>query len=122
MFTAWPPPGMPGNHQPSPRRHLSRWLRRRPPGKLTYEIARQLVDDIVLVSEDDIRQSMVALIQRNKVITEGAGALACAALLSGKLDSYIQNRKTVSLISGAISISPGYRKLPVLLTLNSIHK
>ena len=70
------------------------------PGKLTYEIARQLVDDIVLVSEDDIRQSMVALIQRNKVITEGAGALACAALLSGKLDSYIQNRKTVSLISG----------------------
>ncbi len=100
MFTAWPPHGMPGNHQPSPRRHLSRWLRRRPPGKLTYEIARQLVDDIVLVSEDDIRQSMVALIQRNKVITEGAGALACAALLSGKLDSYIQNRKTVSLISG----------------------
>jgi threonine dehydratase len=80
------------------------------------------VDDIVLVSEDDIRQSMVALIQRNKVITEGAGALACAALLSGKLDSYIQNRKTVSLISGAISISRGYRKLRVLLTLNSIHK
>ncbi len=75
-------------------------MRRRRPGKLTYEIARQLVDDIVLVSEDDIRQSMVALIQRNKVITEGAGALACAALLSGKLDSYIQNRKTVSLISG----------------------
>ncbi len=73
------------------------------------------------MSEDDIRQSMVALIQRNKVITEGR-ALACAALLSGKLDSYIQNRKTVSLISGAISISPGYRKLPVLLTLNSIHK
>ncbi len=36
-----------GNHQPSPRRHLSRWLRRRPPWKLTYEIARQLVDDIV---------------------------------------------------------------------------
>ncbi len=59
------------------------------------------------VSEDDIRQSMVALIQRNKVITEGAGALACAALLSGKLDSYIQNRKTVSLISGG-----QYRSLP----------
>ncbi|EDQ5233625.1 threonine ammonia-lyase, partial [Salmonella enterica] len=36
----------------------------------------------------------------NKVITEGAGALACAALLSGKLDSHIQNRKTVSIISG----------------------
>ncbi len=70
------------------------------PGNLTYEIVRELVDDIVLVSEDEIRNSMVALIQRNKVITEGAGALACAALLSGKLDQYIQNRKTVSIISG----------------------
>jgi threonine dehydratase len=58
-----------------------------------------LVDDIVLVSEDDIRNSMIALIQRNKVVTEGAGALACAALLSGKLDHYIQG-KTVSIISG----------------------
>ncbi|SPX53991.1 threonine dehydratase, catabolic [Klebsiella pneumoniae] len=68
---------------------------------------RQLVDDIVLVSEDDIRQSMVALIQRNKVITEGAGALACAALLSGKLDSYIQNRK-----NGQSDFRGQYRSLP----------
>ena len=64
------------------------------------EIVRELVDDIVLVSEDNIRDSMIALIQRNKVVTEGAGALACAALLSGKLDHYIQGRKTVCIISG----------------------
>ena len=70
------------------------------PGNLTFQIVRELVDDIVLVSEDDIRNSMVALIQRNKVVTEGAGALATAALLSGKLDHYIQGRKTVSIISG----------------------
>lgn len=70
------------------------------PGKLTFEIVQELVDDIVLVSEDDIRNSMIALIQRNKVVTEGAGALATAALLSGKLDHYIQGRKTVSIISG----------------------
>ncbi|MFG6656874.1 bifunctional threonine ammonia-lyase/L-serine ammonia-lyase TdcB [Scandinavium sp. M-37] len=70
------------------------------PGALTFEIVRELVDDIVLVSEDDIRRSMVALIQRNKVITEGAGALASAALLSGKLDEHIRGRKTVSIISG----------------------
>ncbi|WP_323117255.1 pyridoxal-phosphate dependent enzyme, partial [Klebsiella quasivariicola] len=48
------------------------------PGSLTFEIVKQLVDDIVLVTEDDIRHSMVDLIQRNKVITEGAGALASA--------------------------------------------
>ena len=70
------------------------------PGSITFQIVRELVDDIVLVSEDEIRNSMVALIQRNKVVTEGAGALASAALLSGKLDKYIQGRKTVSLISG----------------------
>ena len=70
------------------------------PGNLTFEIVRELVDDIVLVSEDEIRNSMIALIQRNKVVTEGAGALACAALLSGKLDHYIQGRKIVCIISG----------------------
>ena len=76
------------------------------PGQITYEIVRQLVDNIVLVSEDEIRNSIIALIQRNKVVTEGAGALACAALLSGKLDSDIQNRKTVSIIScGNIDLS-----------------
>lgn len=70
------------------------------PGNLTFEIARELVDDMVLVTEDEIRDSMIALIQRNKVVTEGAGALASAALLSGKLDEHIKGRKTVSLISG----------------------
>ncbi|MGU0160887.1 hypothetical protein ACVXHB_14185 [Escherichia coli] len=72
----------------------------------------------MLVSEDEIRNSMIALIQRNKVVTEGAGALACAALLSGKLDQYIQNRKTVSIISGGISIILASLKSPVSLTLN----
>lgn len=70
------------------------------PGKITFDIIRDLVTDIILVSEEEIRNSMVALIQRNKVVTEGAGALATAALLSGKLDSYIKGRKTVSIISG----------------------
>ncbi len=73
MFTAWPPPGMPGKSPaiatPAPEADGCDVAR---PGKPTHEIARQLVDDIVLVSEDDIT-SMVALIQRNKVITEGAG-------------------------------------------------
>ncbi|ANB54559.1 hypothetical protein WM43_18830 [Aeromonas veronii] len=68
--------------------------------RLTFEIVKQLVDDIVLVTEDDIRHSMVDLIQRNKVITEGAGALASAALLSGKLKHYVEGKKTVSIISG----------------------
>lgn len=70
------------------------------PGDIPFEIVRALVSDIVLVSEDEIRHSMLALIQRNKIIAEGAGALATAALLSGKLDDHIKGRKTVSIISG----------------------
>lgn len=40
------------------------------------------------------------MIQRNKIITEGAGALASAALLSGKLKHHVEGKKTVSIISG----------------------
>lgn len=70
------------------------------PGHITYEITKSLVNDIILVSEDEIREGMFALVQRNKVIAEGAGALATAAILSGKLSSYIEGKKTVSVISG----------------------
>jgi threonine dehydratase len=70
------------------------------PGDLTFAIVNALVSDMILVSEDEIRHSMLALIQRNKIIAEGAGALATAALLSGKLNDIIKGRKTVSLISG----------------------
>lgn len=69
-------------------------------GNLIYEIVCELVDDIVLVSEDEICNSMIVLIQCNKVIIEGVGVLVCVVLLSGKLDSYIQNRKMVSIIFG----------------------
>ncbi|MGJ8868787.1 threonine ammonia-lyase, partial [Salmonella enterica subsp. enterica serovar Kentucky] len=59
---------------------------------------RELVVEIFLFSEDEILNSIISLIQRIMFITVGAGALACAELLSGILDSHIQNRKTVSII------------------------
>lgn len=70
------------------------------PGELNYAIVRDYVDDIVLVSDAEIKQSMGTLIQRNKIVTEGAGALATAALLSGKVDAFIKGKKTVNIISG----------------------
>lgn len=70
------------------------------PGHLTYEIVKDLVTEIVIVSEEEIMASMVALVQRNKIISEGAGALSTAAILSGKLDKYIQGAETVAIISG----------------------
>ena len=68
------------------------------PGELTYEICRQYVDDIVTVSEDETAAAILALIEKQKLIAEGAGAVAVAAAMFNKLP--IQGKKTVCLVSG----------------------
>ncbi|MEH6892296.1 bifunctional threonine ammonia-lyase/L-serine ammonia-lyase TdcB [Bacillus sp. JJ864] len=70
------------------------------PGNLTFEIVKELVDDIVTVSEDELEVAMKDLLQRGKAVVEGAGALATAALLAGKVDSYIKGKKVAAIISG----------------------
>ncbi|WP_100619022.1 bifunctional threonine ammonia-lyase/L-serine ammonia-lyase TdcB [Bacillus cereus] len=70
------------------------------PGNLTFEIVRDLVDDIVTVSEEELEVAMKDLLQRGKAVVEGAGALATAALLAGKVDKYVQGKKVVAVISG----------------------
>lgn len=70
------------------------------PGTLTFEVVNELVTDIILVSDADIELAMKDLIQRTKVVVEGAGALATAAILSGKADKYVKNQKVVAVISG----------------------
>jgi threonine dehydratase len=56
------------------------------PGKLTLPLLRRYLDDMVLVDEDDIAQAMVLLMERSKLVVEGAGAAGVAALLSHKID------------------------------------
>jgi threonine dehydratase len=51
------------------------------PGRLTRELVRQLVDDLVLVDEGDIEQAIVMLLEIEKTLVEGAGAAGLAALL-----------------------------------------
>lgn len=68
------------------------------PGNLTFEIVSELVDDIVTVSEDEIAMSMVLLMERAKMIAEGAGAASIAALLSNKVN--VKSKKVVAIISG----------------------
>lgn len=70
------------------------------PGQLTYEMAVALVDDIVTVTEDEIKVAMKDLMQRGKQIIEGSGAMPTAAVLAHKVDQYIEGRKTVCVISG----------------------
>lgn len=71
------------------------------PGEKTYEVADKLVDEFILVTEDEISNAMRHLMQRAKIITEGAGALPTAAILSGKIDpKWLKDKTTVALVSG----------------------
>lgn len=69
------------------------------PGGLTLELVRRLVDDMVVVPEDDVAEAMVLLMERAKLVVEGAGAVGVAALLSG-LAPASGPGKTVAILSG----------------------
>lgn len=68
------------------------------PGETTFEMVEKYVDDIVTVSEDETAAAILALIENQKLIAEGAGAVSVAAAMFGKLP--IQGKKVVCLISG----------------------
>lgn len=55
------------------------------PGTLTYQIAKDFVDDVVTVEEEEIARTMVMLMERSKLVTEGAAASAMAAILYRKI-------------------------------------
>jgi len=67
-------------------------------GKKTFPIVRELVDDVLLVEEEEIAQAIVALLERTKLLVEGAGAVTLAALTNGKTGNL--SGKTVCLLSG----------------------
>ena len=68
------------------------------PGTLTYEICSKYVDEIVTVTDDEISAAILALMEQQKLVTEGAGAAAVAAAMFGKVD--IKGKKAVCLLSG----------------------
>lgn len=68
------------------------------PGDLTYDMVSSYVDELVTVTEDEIAAAILALLEQQKVISEGAGAVSVAAAMFGKLP--IQGKKVVCIISG----------------------
>ena len=68
------------------------------PGDLTYAMAKQYVDEMVSVSEDEIAAAILALIEQQKLIAEGAGAVSVAAAMFRKVP--IEGKKAVCLVSG----------------------
>ncbi|MER3601108.1 MAG: threonine ammonia-lyase [Nitrososphaerota archaeon] len=67
-------------------------------GELTLRMVSQYVDDIVLVSDDEIARAIFLLLERCKVLAEGAGAASLAAMLSHKVE--VQGKSAVAVISG----------------------
>lgn len=68
------------------------------PGDLTYACCEQYVDEILTVSDDEISSAILALIEQQKMITEGAGAVSVAAAMFGKVP--IEGKKVVCVLSG----------------------
>lgn len=68
------------------------------PGTLTFEMCQKYVDGIVTVTEDEIASAILLLLEKHKMVAEGAGAVSVAAAMHNKVD--IKGRKTVCLISG----------------------
>lgn len=68
------------------------------PGETTFELVSQYVDEIVTVTDDEISAAILALMEQQKLVTEGAGAVAVAAAMFNKVP--IKNKKVVCLLSG----------------------
>lgn len=68
------------------------------PGDITFDLISKYVDDVVTVSEDETASAILSLIEKEKLIAEGAGAVSVAAALHDKLP--IEGKKTVCVVSG----------------------
>ena len=73
-------------------------LRSNQPGKLAFTIVKKYVDDIILVTDEEIRMALKTLLLEDKLLAEPSGAVTLAAILAGKLP--FKNNKVVVVISG----------------------
>lgn len=69
------------------------------PGSLTYELCQKYVDGIVTVSDDEIALAILTLLEQQKLIAEGAGAVPVAAIMNGKIPD-IDGKNVCCLVSG----------------------
>ncbi len=75
------------------------------PGKLTFPILKQYLDGMVLVSESEIEHAVFDLLESGKVVAEGAGAAAFAALCTGKIPQLVGKRVAVVISGGNIDLN-----------------
>lgn len=68
------------------------------PGDNTYDLIQEYVDDIALVTDDEVSGAILAMIEKQKMIAEGAGAAAVAAVMYDKFD--LKGKRVVAVVSG----------------------
>ncbi len=74
-------------------------------GDLTFPIVRELVDDVVTVSDDEIAHAILCLLEREKTLVEGAGAAPVAALLAGRIPVTEDDVVVAVLCGGNIDVN-----------------
>ena len=70
------------------------------PGSATFELCTQYVDKIVTVSDDEIATAILTLMEQQKLVAEGAGAVAFAAVLFNRLPIEVEGKKVCAIVSG----------------------
>ena len=68
------------------------------PGENTYALCKEYVDEIALVTDDEVSSAILALIEKQKMIAEGAGATAVAAVMFDKF--HLKGKRVVAVVSG----------------------
>ena len=69
------------------------------PGENTYALVKEYVDEIALVTDDEVSSAILALIEKQKMIAEGAGAAAVAAVMFNKFN-LLNGSRVVAVVSG----------------------
>lgn len=85
------------------------------PGSLTFDIISRLVDDVITVTEEEIAEAILFMMENQKLVSEGAGAVSTAALLSEKYKPLAGERVVCVVSGGNVDINTLYRIMSVAL-------
>lgn len=88
--------------QVDPRLTIADGIAIKRPGDLTLSLVRQWVDDVVVVPDDDVAEAIVLLMEKAKLVVEGAGAVGVAALLGGQAEPAPRGTTVVILSGGNV--------------------
>lgn len=69
------------------------------PGDLTFELCRKYVDDVITVSDDEVAAAILTLMEQQKLVSEGAGAVPVAAVMFDKIPD-IEGKNVCCVVSG----------------------